>query len=226
MPHNYSYASVPHHSLSNAERLKEINNEFEKGFALLETVSKGVTFWGSSRTKDGEHPYNQARELASALTKLGHTIVTGGGPGIMEAANRGALEAGGRSVAFEIQIQSEQTNPYITDSVSFYYFFVRKVMLASSGQAYVYFPGGFGTLDEFFEISTLIATHKLHQDVPVVLVGKDYWEPLMRWLRNTVVEKFHAFEPEEFAMWRIVDTPKEALDIVERCSGRMGVCNY
>ncbi|PJE76217.1 TIGR00730 family Rossman fold protein [Candidatus Uhrbacteria bacterium CG10_big_fil_rev_8_21_14_0_10_48_11] len=226
MSPNHTFASPAQHSLNNADRLKRINEEFKAGYALVETITNGVTFFGSSRMKDGEDHYNNARQLANELAKRGSTIITGGGPGIMEAANCGAREAGGRSVAFNIELKKEQGNQYITDAVSFYYFFIRKVMLASSAKAYVFYPGGFGTLDEFFEISTLIETNKLHEDVPVVLMGTDYWEPLMRWLRHTVVEKHHAFEPEDFSMWKITDSVEEALDVIERCNGRMGVCKY
>ena len=220
------FASAPKHSLSNEDRLKRITEEFREGFKLAETIHRGVTIFGSARVKPGEPSYNQARQLGFSLAKDGYTIITGGGPGIMEAANRGAREAGGRTVSFNIDLIKEQGNAYVDTSVTSYYFFVRKVMLASAAHAYVFFPGGFGTLDEFFEISTLIDTHKLHEDVPVVLMDKAYWEPLLIWLRTTVVEQYHGITAAEFRMWRLAENVADAVDVVKQCSGRMGVCRY
>jgi len=211
---------------TNGERLRFINKEFKAGYKLLETIENGVTYFGSSRIQLGEHAYNEARQLSANLAKKGFTAITGGGPGIMEAANRGAIEAGGRSVSFNIELATEHSNKFTQESVTFHHFFVRKVMLASSGSSYVFFPGGFGTLDEFFEISTLIKTNSLHKEVPVVLVGVGYWKPLMVWLRNIVVDRYHGFEPIDFDMWRLVDKTEEAEKIITRCSGRMGVCKY
>ena len=157
----------------------------------------------------------EARALARQLAAAGFTVVTGGGPGIMEAANRGAYESGGRSIGLNIKLQNEQKNPYVHESVSFYYLFVRKVMLASAGHAYAFFPGGFGTLDEFFEISTLLHIHKLHEDVPVVLVGKDYWLPLIDYLKRVVVEQHHGFNEIAFRMWTVVGSPDEAFLVIK-----------
>lgn len=134
----------------------------------------------------------------------------------MEAANRGAVDARGRSVGFNIMLDQERKNRYVQESVPFYYLFVRKVLLASAGHAYVFFPGGFGTLDEFFEISTLIHTHKLHEDIPVVLVGRDFWEPVLRWLREVVVEKYHGFEAEDLCLWRLTDNSEEAYEVIRQ----------
>ncbi len=132
----------------------------------------------------------------------------------MAAANRGATEGGARSVAFSMRFDGEQQNSYAQEGVLFYYLFVRKVMLASAGHAYVFFPGGFGTLDEFFEISTLIHTHKLHLNIPVVLVGRRYWEPLLGFLEKVAVERYHAFNREALGMWTLVDSAADAFDYI------------
>ena len=213
---NYSYASVPKHRLGNGARLQRIIEEFKDGYALLETIDKGITYFGSTRVQENDPRYEQARMLARTIASLGFTTITGGGPGIMEAVNRGAVEAGGRSVGFNIMIQEEHKNPYVQESVKFYYLFVRKVMLASAGNAYVFLPGGFGTLDEFFEISTLIHTHKLHDDIPVVLFGKDYWDPLLRYLKEVVAERYRGFDLVDFRMWTVLDKAEEVASFIQK----------
>ena len=210
-----SYASPPIHGPDNGARLKRITEELEAGYKLLETINQAITVFGSARVRENDLHYEAARSFGRMVAEAGFTTVTGGGPGIMEAANRGATEVGGRSIGFNILLKEEQKNSYIQEGVSFYYLFVRKVMLASAGSAYVFFPGGFGTLDEFFEISTLIHIHKLHQDVPVVLIGKEYWEPLVDYLRDVVVERHHGFDALDFRMWTMVDTPEEALATIK-----------
>src|SRR3989338_7848340 len=178
----HSYASPPKHQLDNGSRLQRIVEEFRGGYALLETIEKGITYFGSTRVKETDRHYADAQLLAHKVASLGFTTITGGGPGIMEAVNRGAVEAGGRSIGFNIMLEKEHKNPYVQESVSFYYLFVRKVMLASAGHAYVFFPGGFVTLDEFFEISTLIHTHKLNEDIPVVLFDSQYWNVFVQFM--------------------------------------------
>jgi len=165
------------HEPGDENRLKRIKKEFKDGFKFLKNFryDRVVSVFGSSKIKEGHPIYEQARKFGRLAAEHGFTIVTGGGPGIMEAANRGAFETGGRSAGLCIDLPdhySEPKNPYMQESMSFYYFFVRKVMLAHVAQAYVFFPGGLGTLDEFFEISTLVATHKLHVPIPVILVIK------------------------------------------------------
>lgn len=204
------------HTDNNLERLARISTEFAQGYALLETITKGVTYFGSSQPKDGDAMYQLARTLAGRLALLGHTTVTGGGPGIMEAANRGAKESGGRSVGFNLILEEEKKNLYVGESVSFYYLFVRKVMLASAGHAYVFFPGGFGTLDEFFEISTLIHTHKMHEDIPVICVGRAYWQPLFDYLMQVPVQEYGSFDPAAMRMWSLVDSVDEAIAVLEK----------
>lgn len=222
------FSSKPHHPQNNQARLVEINREFQDGYKLLETIGKAVTIFGSGRAKPGERHYDEARQLAQWLAESGFAIVTGGGPGIMAAANRGAVDGNGRSIGFNIMLprEREQQNRWVKESVRFYYFYVRKVMLASAAHAYVYFPGGFGTLDEFFEISTLIETHKLHQDVPMVLVGKDYWLPLIKWLEKIAAEKYQAFDTKNFSMWRVVDSAEEAFAIVNNCEAGNKLCPW
>lgn len=200
----------------NNERLQRIIAEFKAGYDLLETIDRAITIFGSGRVKENDPHYLAAKTLAAMFAKDGFTVVTGGGPGIMEAANRGAKEAGGRSIGFNIKIQKEQKNSFAGESVAFDYLFIRKVMLASAGEAYVFFPGGFGTLDEFFEISTLININKLHENVPIVLIGHDYWDPLIDYLRGVVVHGHNGFDEANLSMWGVVDTPREAHALVKR----------
>ena len=191
--------------------------EFVEGFQFVADFDKSVSFFGSSRFQEDNPHYAKARELADMLVKKDYAVVTGGGPGIMEAANRGAYEADGRSVGINIQLpdEGEKANDYLKESIGFHYFFTRKVMLSFASYGYVFFPGGFGTLDELFEMLTMIQTKKLPQPVTIVAVGKDYWLPLIDWLENTLVEKYETIEKKDLKLIEIVDTPKEALSIIE-----------
>lgn len=213
----HQYASAPNHEPGNDARQQRILDEFRKGYDLIETLGKAITYFGSAVIDERNQWYQEARTLARFMAEDGFAAVTGAGPGIMEAANRGAVEAGERSIGLSIELEQEQKNEYATEVVNFYYLFVRKVMLASAGHAYVFFPGGFGTLDEFFEISTLVRTHKLHQDVPIVLVGKAYWQPILTWLEDVVLNEFHAFNKADMTMWYLADSAEEARDILRRC---------
>lgn len=178
-------------------KIFKIMGEFISGFEFLASVKKEVTFFGSARELETSEEYKEARQLAYKLGRAGFTIITGGGPGIMEAANRGASDANANSVGLNIQLPTEQrTNKYVKRGIGFYYFFVRKVMLSMSSRAYIYFPGGFGTLDEFLEIVTLIQTKKA-PPLPVVLVGKEYWEPLMKFINDVVYKKFDAIDRQD-----------------------------
>ena len=177
----------PRSRLRELRTIGRVTREMVRGFRSLHFVGPGVTVFGSARTPEGSVEYLMAREVASALAREGFTIITGGGPGIMEAANRGAHDVGGTSVGCNIRLPFEQQpNPYLDVSIDFDYFFVRKVMLVKYSYAFVVMPGGFGTLDEMFEALTLIQTAKIH-DFPVVVMGSRYWDPL-RVQIDTMVE--------------------------------------
>jgi uncharacterized protein (TIGR00730 family) len=195
-------------------RVLRIMAELVEGFQLLTRIKREVSVFGSSRAHPNSHWYKEAYQLGRMLGKDGFTIVTGGGPGIMEAANKGAFEVGAPSVGLNIQLPREQhLNAYITQSHGFHYFFTRKVMLAAAAQAYVIFPGGFGTLDEAFELMTLVQTGKSSR-MPIVLVGKEFWEPLIAWLESSVYGTHDAIDLEDLRIITMVDSAKEAYDIV------------
>jgi uncharacterized protein (TIGR00730 family) len=194
-------------------RSLRILSEFVEGFDALAAVGPAVSVFGSARTKPDHHDYQQARELGAMLARSGYAVITGGGPGIMEAANRGCQEAGGLSVGCNIELPMEQgLNPYVDLGVEFRYFFARKVMFVKYADAFVIFPGGYGTLDELFEALTLIQTKKI-RDFPVILVGRDYWEGLIGWLRDTLLERA-AIEPADVDLLRVTDDPEEACQII------------
>ncbi len=196
-------------------RMFRILGEFVQGFEELADVGKAVTIFGSARLREESDTYNKARELAGQLAKQGYTIVTGGGPGIMEAANRGAMDVEGRSVGLNIDLPHEQApNPYLTDSVDFKYFFVRKVMLVKYSTAFVIFPGGFGTLDELFEALTLIQTHKI-KPFPVYLVGVEYWRGLLQWLQGTLLRNGTISE-QDLHLFKVVDDVSTIPDEIEQ----------
>ena len=202
-------------------RVLRIMSEFVDGWQFLADFKKTVTFFGSARFEEGNPWYEEARKLGKLLAKHNFGVVTGGGPGIMEAGNRGAFEGKGESIGLNIQLPFEQrVNPYVKKSGAFHYFFVRKVMLSYSAQAYVYFPGGFGTLDEFFEIITLIQTKKIVDEVPVILYGRSYWGPLMKWIEEQMYKKFQAIDKADLKLYTIVDTPAEALKIIKKSKPR------
>jgi uncharacterized protein (TIGR00730 family) len=195
-------------------RVLRIMAELVEGFQLLTRVDREVTIFGSARTHPNSHWYKEAYQLGRLLGKEGFAIVTGGGPGIMEAANKGAFEVGAESIGLNIQLPHEQSlNPFVTRSHGFHYFFTRKVMLAAAAQAYVVFPGGFGTLDEMFELVTLVQTGKSSR-MPIVLVGKEFWQPLIAWLETSVYGTQDAIDHEDLRLITLVDSAKEAYDIV------------
>lgn len=201
-------------------RIFRIMSEFVEGFNFLYDLKKEVTFFGSARFKDSNYHYQEARQLARRLAKDGFTIISGGGPGIMEAANRGAHEMDAESVGINIELPREQRiNPYVTKSMAFHYFFVRKVMLSISAQAYIFFPGGFGTLDEFFELVTLVQTKKL-EPITIICVGKDYWTSLDEWVRNHVFKQHHAINEKDMKIYTIVDSIDEAYTILKKTKER------
>jgi len=196
-------------------RIFRIMAEFVEGYQFLSTLQNEVTVLGSARCDEGDKYYEIARELGRLLGKNKNTVITGGGPGIMEAANRGAKEAKGESVGLNIELPFEQVvNPYVTKSTSFHYFFTRKVMLTSPAKAFVYFPGGFGTLDEFFEVVDQMEQGMMNLS-PIVLVGKEYWEPIVQFLLHTGVPH-GAVSKELVESWAIVDTAEDAMKIIKK----------
>ena len=201
-------------------RIFRIMSEFVEGFEFLSSLKREVTVFGSARLPSGSEWYEEARVLGELLAACGYTVVTGGGPGIMEAANRGAHEAGGVSVGLNIQLPNEQRiNPYVGKARAFHYFFTRKVMLMASAQAYVVFPGGYGTLDELFELITLIQTKKA-EHVPVILVGKVFWTPLVHWLRTTLQQEYKVIAKVDLELFELVDTAEEAFHLVQHSPDR------
>lgn len=201
-------------------RVLRIMAELVEGFQMLTTVDREVTIFGSSRTHPNSHWYKEAYHLGRMLGKEGFTIVTGGGPGIMEAANKGAFEVGAESVGLNIQLPHEQRlNAYVTRSHGFHYFFTRKVMLAAAAQAYVIFPGGFGTLDEMFELMTLVQTGKSSR-MPIILVGKEFWQPLIAWLEGSVYGTHDAIDHEDLRIMTLVDSAQEAYNMVLKSPNR------
>lgn len=197
-------------------RIFRIMSEFVEGFTFLARIEKSVTIFGSARLPVGNPYYQLARELGKRLAETGHTVVTGGGPGIMQASNQGAYEASGTSVGLNIELPAEQRiNPYVTRSMSFHYFFSRKVMLDFSAEAYVFFPGGFGTLDEFFELITLVQTGKVGRNVPIILVGRQFWEPLRRWMEEQMLHHMRSIAAADLTIWHLTDDIEEVVQLVQ-----------
>lgn len=195
-------------------RIFRIMAEFVQGFELLRAHDLAATFWGSARTEPTDSYYKEAEELAAKLAKKGFSIISGGGPGIMEASNVGAYKVGGKSVGLNIQLPFEQKlNPYTTSSLNFDFFFSRKVMLTFASEVYVYFPGGFGTLDELFEILTLIQTKKIER-IPIVLYGKEFWDPLIRFFEKDLLKKHNTISPEDLNLFHVVDDVNEAFKYI------------
>lgn len=198
------------------ERMNKIVEEFQRGFHFLRDFELAASFFGSSRAKAEDQDYKEAVKLASLLAKDCFAIITGGGPGIMEAANKGALEGGGRSAGINIQLPDEQqTNRYVKESVAFYYFFIRKVMLAFASEVYIFFPGGFGTLDEMFELVTLVQTKKI-KPIPIILIDKAYWTPLLAWIENELYATRGAIGKQDMTIYHLVDDAEEAFALISR----------
>ncbi len=196
-------------------RIFRIMSEFVEGFDFLSKHSKTVTFFGSARCSFASYGYQQAKKLGYLLGKDGFTIITGGAPGVMEAGNWGAHEAGAPSIGLTIQLpHEERKNQYVKESIAFQHFFTRKVMLSAAAQAYVYFPGGFGTLDELFEIVTLIQTGKMAKKVPIILVGKTFWAPMFEWIRTQMWDENLFIDKQDIELMQLVDTAEEAYEII------------
>ncbi|HWA54168.1 MAG TPA: TIGR00730 family Rossman fold protein [Solirubrobacterales bacterium] len=198
-------------------RLDRIHDEVERGFDALRDVDDGVTVFGSARIGAGHRWYDQTREVAACLVDHGFSVITGGGPGLMEAANRGAAEAGGLSIGLNIQLPHEQqTNPYVNRALEFHYFFARKLMFVRYARAFVIMPGGFGTLDEMFECLTLIQTERI-KHFPAILVDSDYWRPLLDWI-DCSLEDNGLISPEDKDLLMVADSPDEVCEHVQRAS--------
>lgn len=204
-------------SLTPAEswRIFRIMAEFVDAIDTLSRVGKAVTIFGSARVKPEDICYQKARLLAEKLVGAGFSVISGGGPGIMEAANRGAAEAGGKSVGMNIQLPFEQKpNPYANVSINYHYFFIRKVMFVKYSVAYVVMPGGFGTMDELFEALTLIQTKRI-KGFPVILMGSEYWKGLLSWLKKTMLSE-GMISVEDLDLFKVIDDPDEAVKHIKK----------
>ncbi len=196
-------------------RMFRIMAEFVEGFERLADTQPAVSIFGSARARPQDREYQMTERLAQLLVERGYSVITGGGPGLMEAANKGAAQAGGHSIGLNIELPLEQRpNPYANIQLNFRYFFVRKVMFVKYAMAYIVMPGGFGTVDELFEAITLIQTRKI-KPFPVILMDRGYWEGLLQWLRGTVLER-GKISPGDLDIIQVVDDPECAVEIVER----------
>ena len=203
---------------SDSWQIFKIMSEFVEGFETMSKIGPCVSVFGSARTKPDNKYYKQAEEIGYLLTQKGYGVITGGGPGIMEAANKGAKRGDGKSVGLNIELPFEQSsNPFIDNDklINFDYFFVRKVMFVKYAQGFIVLPGGVGTLDELFEAITLIQTNKIGK-FPIVLVGKSYWEGLLDWIKVVLLDKEKNISKEDLKLINIVETPVEAVEIIEK----------
>jgi len=192
-------------------RVFRIMGEFVEGFHELAKIGPAVSIFGSARTSKTSKWYKQAEKTAQLLVREGYAVITGGGPGIMEAGNKGATEENGQSIGLNIELPFEQkTNKYVKHPIDFHYFFCRKVMFVKYAKAFVIFPGGFGTLDEFFESITLIQTERMGE-FPVVLFGAEYWKGLLDWMDTVMLKEEKNIDPEDLNLFRLADTPEEVL---------------
>ena len=210
MPYEYEINEL---AKEESWRMFRIIGELVEGFDSLANMEPAVSIYGSACITSGDELYAQTREIARRLGEMGFSIITGGGPGVMEASNRGALEAGVKSVGLNIQLPQEQvSNVYTTKSITFNHFFVRKIMLVKYASAFIIMPGGLGTLDEVTEVLTLMQTHKI-KPFPVVLFDSKYWKGFLDWLRSSVLSRGFIFEAD-FDLLRVCDHPDEAIEAV------------
>jgi len=208
--------------ITDSWRVFKILSEFVEGFEKLARIGPCVSIFGSARTKPDNKYYRMAEEIAFKLTQKGYGVITGGGPGIMEAANKGAWRGKGKSVGINIDLPFEQKpNPYIDSDklITFDHFFVRKVMFVKYAQGFIVMPGGFGTFDELFEAMTLIQTRKIGK-FPIILVGKKYWEGLIKWIKEVMLEEEHNISPQDLDLFTVVDTADEAVDLIDKFYSR------
>lgn len=198
------------------QHIGEITSEFKNGLEFIKKYPKSVTIFGSSRLTSASSHYHDAKKLSEKIVKdIGYAVITGGGPGIMEASNMGAKEAGGESIGLNIKLPMEQhINPHVTDSMTFQYFFSRKAMLAFAAEAYVFFPGGFGTFDELFGILTLMQTKKI-PSVPIVLFGKDFWNPVKDFVQANMLDQHHTIEDEDMKLFVITDSIDQTIKAIQ-----------
>jgi uncharacterized protein (TIGR00730 family) len=218
MRHDQRLLRVPVDKETDDERrLDRIHREIEGAFHALRDIDEGVSIFGSARIEEGHRWYELCRETAACLTHHGYTVITGGGPGLMEAANRGAAEAGGLSVGLNIELPHEQhVNPYVNRQFEFHYFFARKLMFVRFARAFVIMPGGFGTLDEMFESLTLIQTRRIYA-FPTILVGADFWDPLLDWIDHGL-EDNALISPGDKELLIVADEPMQVCKHVMRAS--------
>jgi len=213
--------AVVQSAYSDSERVQRMRNELIEGFATLAAVHRGVAMFGSARTPEGAPDYERARRIAKMLGLAGFAIITGGGPGIMQAANHGADDAGAISVGLNIELPYEQSlNPYVNVALKFHYFFTRKVMFVRYSSAFVVLPGGYGTMDELFEALTLIQTRKI-MHFPVILVGRDYWQGLLDWIVKSMLSQGRVSQLD-VELLQIVDTADQVLEAVQEAARRQG----
>jgi len=207
-------------------RIFRIMAEFVEGFDELASIGPAVSFFGSSRAKPGQRYYELAERTASEIVKAGFAVMTGGGGGIMEAVNKGAAEAGGKSIGLNIELPMEQIpNEYQNLSLHFRYFFCRKVMFLKYAHGFIVLPGGYGTMDEFFESLVLIQTLK-QASFPVILMGSDYWAGLLDWMKEKMLSEYKHISPEDMDVFTVVDEPKAAAKIIvdfKEAKGRVGI---
>lgn len=195
-------------------RIFKIMSEFIEGFDIIRRYGLAVSFFGSAKECLDDKTYKHAEELAARLAKKGYAVITGGSSGIMQAANKGAFEAGGVSVGLNVNLPDMQTyNPYLTEKFGFDHFFVRKVMLTYASEVYIYFPGGLGTLNELFEIMTLVQTKKIRK-VPLILFGKEYWMPFITFIEKTLYQKYATVDEKDLKLYKLVDSVDEAYDYI------------
>lgn len=196
-------------------RVFKIMSEFVEGFDVIRRYTLAATFFGSARATLDTPVYEAATQLAARLTKEGYAIVTGGSAGIMQAANKGAYDAGGASVGLNVRLPNEQKeNIFLTEKFEFDHFFVRKVMLTYASEVYIFFPGGFGTLDEFFEIITLVQTGKIRA-VPIVLYDSEFWNPLLEFIHTSLIKKFKTISPEDCDLFHVSDSIEDAASYIK-----------
>lgn len=204
-------------------KVKRIQEEFHQGIDIVSKFNPSVTFYGSTRIREGEPFYKKIKDLTFRIAKeLGYAVLSGGGPGIMEAANRGAFEAGGKSIGLTIKLPNEQiANPYLTDEISFDFFFTRQSAMSYSTEVCIFCPGGFGTLNELFEILTLQQTKKIGR-IPVILYGSEFWSPIEKMIKENLLEKYHTVNEYDMNLYIIEDNEDEILRIIKNSKLRNG----